>query len=169
MPMDETISSFCDRLIDLFEKVNEQNGGKKELVDNIMVYQIHPEVPLAVLSLSSVEEQKQRLKTNLDENITKDIQNGTRQGKAKAAYMAVCLDLNTTLSQKYPKQWKAACSDLSSYWKIMHNIFNDRSSEFKGLIGLRNKFISAGFKAPALIYTDNELYSDTVVWKNPDE
>jgi hypothetical protein len=170
MPMDETISSFCDRLIDLFEMVNEQNGGKKELLDHVMVFRINPEVPMPVLRLSSVEEQKEILKIKLEESITKNILSGNRQEKAKAAYMAICLDMNTALSQKYPKQWKAACSDLAGYWKIMQNIFNDRSSgDFKGLIVLKNKFISAGFKAPARIYTDIELYGDTAVWKNPIE
>ena len=169
MPLDETISSFCDRLIELFEMVNEQNGGKKELVNNVMVYSINPEVPMPVLRLSSVEEQKENLRINLEESILRNIQSGNRQEKARAAYMAVCLDLNVTLSQKYPKQWKTACSDLSGYWKIMHNIFNDQSREFKELIGLQNKFISAGFKAPVQIYSDNELYGDSVVWKKPIE
>ena len=29
MPMDETITSFCDRMVELFEMVNEANGGGK--------------------------------------------------------------------------------------------------------------------------------------------
>ena len=167
MPMDETITGFCDRLIDLFEMINEKNGGKKELVNNVLVYRILQEKPKPILSLSSVEEQKQQLIKGLEETITKNLQNENRQERASAAYMAVCLDLNASLSQKYPRQWKEACYELRGYWKVMQNIFNEQTGEFRGLLNLKNKFLAAGFKVPAAIYSDNELYNDPEVWKKP--
>lgn len=170
MPMDETITSYCDRLIDLFEIINEKNGGKKELVNNIMVYQIPQEKPKPILYLSSIEAQKLQLQKYLGQTITNNLLNGKRQEKANAAYMAVCLDLNTSLSKKYPKQWKEACFELSGYWKIMHNIFNDiNTHRFKSLVNIRDKFNTAGFKTPTKMFSDNDLYNDPVVWKEPKE
>src|SRR5690606_25026361 len=45
MPMDETITSFADRLIDLFEVVNENNGGNKAVSGQKLVYNIVREEP----------------------------------------------------------------------------------------------------------------------------
>ena len=45
MPMDETITSFADRVIDLFEMINEQNGGGETLLDNRVAYKIPVEQP----------------------------------------------------------------------------------------------------------------------------
>lgn len=170
MPLDETITSFCDRLIDLFEMINENNGGKKELENKIMVYKIPQEKPKCMLNLSSVEEKKLQLQKDYDQTIKNNLLTGNRQEKSRAAYMAVCLDMNISLSKKYPKQWKEACYELSGYWKIMHNIFNDRRGhEFKNLIIIKNKFSVAGFKSPIKTYSDSELFSDSVVWKDPKE
>jgi hypothetical protein len=38
MPMDETITSFADRIIELFEMLNEADGGKKTVVNNKELY-----------------------------------------------------------------------------------------------------------------------------------
>lgn len=166
MPMDETITSFCDRLVDLFEMINNENGGQKTVENNIPVYRIVSEKPGCVLKLASLEEQIKHLQQELGQTIAGNLLYGSRQGKARAAYMAVCLDLNTSLSRQYPEKWKEACYDLSGYWKIMQNLFID-GNNFKSLVALRDKFIAAGFKAPARKYSDRELYTDRETWKNP--
>ena len=45
MPMDETITSFADRVIELFTIVNEANGGSERVIDNKAVYRIRTELP----------------------------------------------------------------------------------------------------------------------------
>jgi hypothetical protein len=40
MPMDETITSFADRLVELFERVNEHNRGSKPVSGSTVVYSI---------------------------------------------------------------------------------------------------------------------------------
>lgn len=58
MPTDETIITFSDRLIEVFEMVNQQNGGKKTIKDNKMVYLIHKEAPQNIYPLLPIEKQK---------------------------------------------------------------------------------------------------------------
>ncbi len=166
MPMDETITSFADRLIELFELVNENNGGRKMIVNKVVVYEVPTETPAPVLKIISPEIQKLSLKKEHENEINNNILSGTKEQKARAAYMAVCLDLDIALSKKYPKEWKRACYELSGYWRIINNIF---FGDFSSLGKLKERFISAGFKPPLKKYADYEIYGDVVVWKNPGE
>ena len=80
--------------------------------------------------------------------------------------MAVCLDMSGSLAKSNPKQWKAACIDLSGYWKIMDNIFFYNSTFQSGRL-FAKKFEKSGFKIPPKRYTSNEIYSDKAFWKDP--
>jgi len=164
MPMDETITSFADRILELFEMVNESNGGRKMVVNNTVVYQIPVEQPAVITRLSPVEDQKKLLQQQFGEQIKRDIVSTDREVRARAAYMAVCLDINSNLSKSSPKQWKAACNDLSGYWKIINNIFY---GDFEGLKSFADKFEAAGLIKPQRQYSANELYNDKVFWKEP--
>ena len=164
MPMDETITSFADRIVELFEMVNEENGGTKTVVDNTVVYQIPVEQPAIMIKLSPVEEQKQLLRSEIENQIIKDITSTDREKRARAAYMAICLDMNTSLAKSNSKQWKAACNDLSGYWKIMNNIFY---GDFVALKQFGEKFKTAGFKVPPKAYGSDDIYNDKVFWKDP--
>jgi len=171
MPMDETITSFSDRIIELFEMINEKNGGQKMVVNQKLVYEIPTEKPAPVIQLKSVEEQKQHLKAEFEQTIVNDILNGDRDAKARAAYMAVCLDMAADLNKKYPRQWKDACFQLSGYWKIMANLFADGNNNppFIALGQLAEKFKAAGIKPPARRITEREIYEDKNIWKDPTE
>ncbi len=164
MPMDETITSFADRIIELFEMVNEANGGKKAVINNTVVYQIPVEQPKPVIMISSSEEQKKQMQQKFEKEIAQGIVSTDREARALAAYMAVCLDMSAGLAKSHSKQWMVACNDLSGYWKIMNNIF---FGDFQALAQLKVKFESVGFKVPLKQATDNELYNDSVVWKDP--
>ena len=164
MPMDETITSFADRLIDLFELVNETNGGKKTVVNQVVVYDIPAESPAPTDQLVSHESQKIALRKEYEKEITDHMLTGTKEQKARAAYMAVCLDFDNTLSQKYPNQWEEARYNLSGYWRVINNIF---AGNFLAQGKLKDKFIRAGFKKPLKQYTDQELYGSVAVWKDP--
>lgn len=166
MPMDETITSFADRIIELFEMVNESNGGSKKTDNNQMVYQIPAESPAPMLELNSPEKQKQQLKDEYKAKITDQILQGNREEKARAAYMAICLDMSEELRKSNPKHWDEACFELSGYWKIMNNVFFVDS---KSLKSFREKFKMAGFKSPVKEYSDTQIYDDRVFWKDPKE
>ena len=164
MPMDETITSFADRLVDLFEIVNESNGGKKTVVNQTLMYEIPAENPAPVDQLLTHESQKLALQKEYEKEITDHILTGDKEQKARAAYMAVCLDLDKKISQKYPKEWQEARYDLSGYWRVMNNIF---FGNFISLGKLKDKFISAGFKTPSRQYGDADIYGNVAVWKDP--
>lgn len=164
MPDNETITSFADRIIELFEMVNEEQGGSKKLRNNVMVYQIPIETPASVLPIYSIEEQKRSLQAEFAQQVEEDLVNGKREERARAAYLAICLDMDDHLSKTHKKEWKQACYDLSGYWKIMNNIF---FGDFEGLIQFRSKFQAAGFVSLPKPFTDDQVYNDQTVWKDP--
>ncbi|MGA0556053.1 ADP-ribosylglycohydrolase family protein [Larkinella sp. VNQ87] len=164
MPMDETITSFADRLIELFELVNETNGGRKTVVDQVVVYEIPAETPAPVQPLASLETQKAMLQKQYEKEITNALLSGTKEQRARAAYLAVCLDMDKTLRSKHPKEWEQARYELSGYWRVMNNIF---FGDFTSLHKLKDKFVGAGFKKPLRPYTDQEVYGNVTVWKDP--
>jgi hypothetical protein len=162
MPADETITSFADRLIELFELVNENNGGSKKVKDNVVVYEITAEKPAPILLLAP--DRKNQLREEFGEKIKNDLNSNVREDRARAAFMAVALDFSDDLKKSNAKKWKEACYDLSGYWKVMNNIFN---SDFKGLTEFSQKFEKAGFKKPKKRYEDSEIYGDKEYWKDP--
>lgn len=168
MPMDETITSFADRVVELFEMINEQNGGKQIVHDNRVVYQVPVERPGPVKSLVGGADKSAALHSALESTITSDLLSEDRERMARAAYMAVCLDRHSFYEKKYAREWKASCQHLSGYWKIMNNVFSKRH-DFLELQKLQAKFASAGFRAPVPNYSNQQLWDDRILWKNPEE
>ena len=165
MPMDETIISFADRVVDVFEMVNQENGGSKTIQNNVMVYKILSEKPASVYGLDSYDEEKIQLKNNFEKDIVNNLLNGNKQEMARAAYFAVSLNMTNDLKKKYPEQWKEACYNLSGYWKVMSNVFH--SADFKSLLTLKAKFVAAGFIPLKTAPETDVLYSDMETWKDP--
>lgn len=167
MPMDETITSFADRLVELFEMVNEMQGGKKGLEANKPVYFIPREAPKMIVQTGTYDALRNSLlQIYPAEHIVNSILQGNQDEKARAAYLAVCLDLYTDIAKNHPKQWEEATRHLSGYWKVMNNIF---SRDFKALDKLREKFVAAGLPSPRRRFSDAEIYNDLTPWKNPDK
>ena len=163
MPNDETITGFADRIVELFEIVNEKNGGGKTVENNEVVYKIKKEVPRPVIELPATD-RKAMLVEQLGDQIKSNLISAQREDRARAVFLAVCLDMDESLKKTNAKAWNAACYDLSGYWKIMSNIFTGR---FQALTNFSNKFVKAGFKAPKKAYTDTEIYNDKEFWKDP--
>lgn len=69
MPMDETIISFSDRIVDIFEMINQENGGSKSVANNAVVYNIPSEKPASVISLLTFDEEKESLKKENENSI----------------------------------------------------------------------------------------------------
>ena len=129
-----------------------------------MVYQIPVEAAAPVLPIYSIEEQKRSLQAEFEQQVESDLLNGSREERARAAYLALCLDMESELSQRYKKEWKQASYDLSGYWKIMNNLF---FGDFEGLRQFRAKFQGAGFVPLPEPFTDDQIYNDQTVWKDP--
>ena len=66
------------------------------------------------------------------------------QDLARSAYIAICIDLAAEMKVKYPEKWEKALSALTSYWRVMQNIFYD--DEVPRVLPLREKAL-AGIEA----------------------
>lgn len=165
MPENETITSFADRLIDLFEMVNDSKGGRKKIVENKAVYEINRESPMVMSEWMTLEDQKERLWNTHQDILENNLIHGTREDRARVAYVAIMLGRANGLSEKFPEQWKRAVYDLSGYWKVISNLFY---GDFAKMSGIREKFFNAGLKKPLKKYDDQELWSDPQVWKTPE-
>lgn len=168
MPNNETITSFADRIVELFELANAINGGSSTLIDNIVVYKIFNEPPSPVRNLVNLNEQAEKLSAGMHAQIKMDLFSDQRKDRSRAAYMSVCFGLADTFAKEFPEQWAWACADLKGYWKIMNNIFSKRHN-FSELRLIRDKFIKAGFTSPLRDYSNQEVWNDRATWKSFDE
>jgi len=147
MPMDETITSFADRLIDLAERVIIEKGGQRKNINGQLIYHIRLEKPANVVPLTDFTEQAGRLRSNMKTEIEGTIiRPDNNQKLAFAAYLAICLDLAQPLRQKHPKQWAKALEAINHYPKVVQVLFFH--SPFPAGEQLRKKAIAAGLRKP---------------------
>jgi hypothetical protein len=147
MPMDETITSFADRLIDLAEKVIIEKGGQRENINGRLVYRIRPEKAANILPLTDFAEEAGRLRSKMKSEIEQAIISGDDEQKlASSAYLAVCLDLAQPLKQKYPEQWAKALEALNQHPKVVQVLFFH--SPVPAGEQLRKKALAAGLRKP---------------------
>jgi len=147
MPEDETITSFADRVIDLAERVIIKNAGKRVLKDGNPVYMINTEKPGNVEPLKDMNKKIEEMKKTMGPEVKKIIIEGGRdQDLARSAYIAICIDLAQELKSEYPENWNKALVALTSYWKVIQNIFYD--DEVPRVLPLREKALAAGLKKP---------------------
>ena len=148
MPEDETITSFADRIIDLSERVIISNGGKRVIIDGLPVYLIAQQKPVNIQKLPNLQDQITNLKKQVGKEVEQHIQNSNKkQELARSAYLAICLDMASSLQKKYPERWNMSLEALSEYWRVMQNIFFD--DEIPAILPLRKKALAAGLKKPA--------------------
>jgi len=148
MPMDETITSFGDRLIALAERVVAEHGGAKITKSGKTVYRIQTEDAANIERLPDPGKQFTALEAKLKPEIEKAVASGaaTPQQQARAAYLAICLDLAAKLKQTYPQQWARAIEALSGYSKLMQVLFFQESTPAGDK--LIEKAVAAGLRKP---------------------
>jgi ADP-ribosylglycohydrolase len=147
MPMNETITSFADRLIDLAEQVIIKRGGQRQNADGRIIYLILLESPANIIPLANFDQEVATLRSEMKSKIEKTIiSKDEDQELAFVAYSAICLDSAPSLKQKYPKRWSEALEALSSYPKVVHVLFFHSPTP----VGeqLRRRAIAAGLKRP---------------------
>lgn len=147
MPMDETITSFADRIVDLAEKVIMQNGGRRDREKGAIRYTIKKEAPANVRPMINPAEQTRRLKAKMSRSIKKMmLAPKNPEDAAYAAYCAICLDLAGALRRTHPEKWRAAVKALESFPNVTGALFN--KSPTKNGDRLREKALQAGLRAP---------------------
>jgi len=147
MPDDETITSFCDRIIELAGRVIADNGGGKITRDGQDFYRIRIQAIANVERLPRLREQVTKLKSDLGSRIEADLAGGASvRGQARAAYLAICLGMATTMSEKNPEKWAGGLSSLRQYPGLLDVLF----TKSPGPAGdnLRSAAVAAGLNKP---------------------
>lgn len=118
MPMDETLTSFGDRLIACAKIVVEEQGGEVTATDGERVYRIHAESPRNVIRLASPETQINQLRQRFVPRLETDLA-AEGHARARAAYIAICLGETDRLKRERPDEWAAAIKDLQNARGLM--------------------------------------------------
>src|SRR5262249_8513872 len=124
MPEDETITSFGDRLIALARLNLKQHGGGLTKVGGKQIYRIPIEKSVNVEKLPDAAKESETLRSQYAAEIERAITAGrSEQEKPRGPYLAICLDLASTLKQKYPDQWLQAVAALYTFPRVLQAIF----------------------------------------------
>ncbi|MHC4179860.1 MAG: ADP-ribosylglycohydrolase family protein [Planctomycetota bacterium] len=147
MPEDETITRFAERLAELAERVIIEGGGRKLSTDGRTVYRIRTESPGNVYPLADPARQLARLRRKLKPEIEAALGPGTPpQQRARAAYLAVCLDLAEPLRCRDPDRWSQAVAALGQYPKLLRAL---QESPTPAAARLRERAKTAGALTPS--------------------
>lgn len=148
MPGDETITSYSDRLVALARQNIAERGGSKTTVNGQAVYRLATEQPGVVERLPDLKDQYTKMRSQLAGEIERGIaKGGAKQDRARAAYLAICLDFAPELRTKYPQQWTEAVRSLSEYPRVLQVMFFD--AQFPAGDAIRKKAEAAGLNKPA--------------------
>jgi hypothetical protein len=149
MPQDETITSYSDRLVEIAQRNIIEHGGSSSTVSGKSVYHINSEAPQNVERLPDLKKQYATMRSQLKGEIEKGVVNGvSAQEKARAAYLAICLDFAPELKEKHAQQWSAAVAALQGYPRVMQAVFYE--APFPAGDRIREKAIAAGVQKPAM-------------------
>ncbi len=98
--------------------------------------------------LRQVENESEKLRADLKEEILTGIQeNANAQQRARAAYLAICLDLAPALVEEHPAEWRKAVAALNDYQQLVayllsgqpgtaaHSLLKERAAS-AGLVSL---------------------------------
>ncbi len=147
MPASETITGFADRIFALADRAIAENGGEKVKRNDETFYRIPLQQPKNVEALTDWRAQFADLRSRLRPEIESGIMGDKNpEGQARAAYMAICLDLASSLKSSRPAQWNVAVATLNGYPKLMQVLFFPRVPSG---VALRDKAVAAGLHAPA--------------------
>ncbi len=147
MPDDETITSFADRLIALAESVIVQNGGLRHQHGARSTYRIKVQQPASILPIRNRRDEAVALRGRWDDWITQTVRHSSdKKQLARAAYMAICLDLSDNVHTAHPDRWRMAIVALEQFPKLIEVLFFH--SPVAAGDRLREKAIAAGLEKP---------------------
>jgi len=149
MPDDETITRFADRLTEVAERVIVERGGRNTQVEGATVYRIRGERPANVEPLPDVAAQFAHLRSKLKPGIEAALAQHTdvsTQQRARAVYLAICLDLAEPLRRQHPEQWAQALEALYQYPGLLRVL---AESPTPAAVELRKQAAAVGVELPA--------------------
>jgi hypothetical protein len=80
----------------------------------------------------------------------------------RATYLAICLDMDEEMTEKFPEEWDVAKSTFEECWKLKQLIFHD--AVFPSILRTREQFLEAGITRPEkkidlpLIWRKEEIF-----------
>jgi hypothetical protein len=144
---EETITSYGARLIALAQRNMVERGGSRTTVNGRPVFRIHTEVAANVEPLPDAGRQNAAMRAQLKGEIEKGIVNGSSdRERARAAYLAICLEFAPALKDKAAAQWQTALGALSAYPRVLQAIFYE--APFPAGDAIREKAAAAGLRKP---------------------
>ncbi len=146
MPMDETITSFADRLIELAEKVILKQGGEKFQKGSGTLFKIPIEEASNVAPFLQDSSLRDKMLAEHQDEIQRLVMGEDSQSRARGAYWAICLNLASEYQAHYPRLWEKAILDLQSYEQVVQALFHH--SPVPAAEPLRAKALQAGIVAP---------------------
>lgn len=147
MPEDETITSFADRLIDLAEKVILEQGGQRTRRRGQLLYLIPAETPQMIAPLLERAELLSRMQARFKDQIRNELVSDNARARARAAYLAICLELGEACRKDDPERWKAAMQALEQFEQIAQVLFYHSPVPAAG--PLQQRAVRAGLEKPA--------------------
>jgi hypothetical protein len=144
--MDETITRFGGRVLDLTDLVIREHGGKSMSVAGTEVYRLQIQQRANVERLPDQQHEPALLRGRWKGEIERTIAKAGPDGLARAAYLAICFDMAEDLRRSYPEQWRRAVAALQSEARVMQALFYE--SPLPAGEALRAKALAAGLAKP---------------------
>lgn len=147
MPEDETITSFADRLIKLAEQVIIENGGERVATAREVVYRIPVEKPANVSALPTLSGEMERMQKELQAEVESALlSDQDPRARARAAYLAIVVDLADGFKQAHPTEWARALKDLNALPQMAQVLYHH--SPIPAAEPIRARAGRVGFVAP---------------------
>ena len=158
MPAGETITGFADRILALADGAIAEGGGEKVVRNGETFYRIPLQPPKNVEPLTDSDSQFADLRSGFRSEIESNVLSSSIPAeKARAAYMAICLDWANALRTNHPTHWAQALATLEGIPRLMQLLFFPRVPS--GVV-LRDRAVAAGLRAPARHSDDSDDAGD---------
>ena len=143
-PGDERITSYCDRLIAVADLNIGERGGSKGASN----YRIAVAAPANVEPLADPARQFTALRSEWKSAVERGVMAGqTAQERARAAYLAICLDFAGSLKQAHARAWSRAIEALNGFPRVLQVMFYE--APFPAGDRIRERAVAAGLAKPA--------------------
>jgi ADP-ribosylglycohydrolase len=144
VPEDETIASYSDRLIAVADLNIGERGGSK----SASRYRIPVEKPANIEPLADPARQSAALRAQWKSAVEAGVMAGqTAQERARAAYLAICLDLASALGREHAQAWSQALEALRGFPRVLQVMFYE--APFPAGDRIRERATAAGLAKPA--------------------
>lgn len=145
MPADETITKFGDRLISIAQRMILENGGALFATDGAEVYRIRTQQPACIEPLVDQDEKFGYLRKRFAPHIRRLLDAEDDMALARAAYIAIALDLTEELTRSRPDRWRGATAALQKQTAFLKVLY---TSSTPAAARLQTRMQAAGLNRP---------------------